>query len=109
MQICQVYRLKEVGYNFIPNLCLYIQVELNFYDTGSSSTASMVACSDPICPSVIQPAASDCTNQNNQCGYSFQYGDGSGTSGYYVSDILYFDMVLGNSLIVNSSAPIIFG
>lgn len=86
-----------------------IGVELNFYDTGSSSTASMVPCSDPICPSVIQPAASDCTNQNNQCGYSFQYGDGSGTSGYYVSDLLYFDMVLGNSLIVNSSAPIIFG
>ncbi|XP_059428751.1 aspartic proteinase 36 isoform X2 [Corylus avellana] len=84
-------------------------VQLNFFDAASSSTAAVVPCSDPMCTSALQTAATQCSPQSNQCSYSFQYGDGSGTSGYYVSDALYFDMVLGQSLIANSSAPIVFG
>ncbi|XP_059462705.1 uncharacterized protein LOC132191633 [Corylus avellana] len=84
-------------------------VQLNFFDAASSSTAAVVPCSDRICTSALQTAATQCSPQSNQCSYSFQYGDGSGTSGYYVSDALYFDMVLGQSLIANSSAPIVFG
>ncbi|KAK8969767.1 Aspartic proteinase-like protein 2 [Platanthera guangdongensis] len=37
------------------------------------------------------------------------YGDGSGTSGYYVSDTLYFDTVIANEQTSNSSATIAFG
>jgi hypothetical protein len=88
---------------------MFLQVQLNFFDAASSSTAKLVPCSDPMCTSALQSAATQCSPQSNQCSYSFQYGDGSGTSGYYVSDALYFDMVLGQSLIANSSAPIVFG
>ncbi|CAH8384512.1 unnamed protein product [Eruca vesicaria subsp. sativa] len=41
---------------------------------------------------------------NNLCAYTFQYGDGSGTSGFYVSDLLQFDMIVGSSLVPNSTA-----
>ncbi|MCD7469372.1 hypothetical protein HAX54_008342 [Datura stramonium] len=78
-------------------------VELNFYDITSSSTASLISCSDSMCVS------SECSSETNQCTYTFHYGDYSGTTGYYVSDLIYFDTVLGTSLIANSSTPIVFG
>ncbi|GAB4833523.1 hypothetical protein Ancab_031767 [Ancistrocladus abbreviatus] len=83
-------------------------IQLNFFDTASSSTAALVSCSDPICSSLIQTTTSSCS-QNDQCAYSFQYGDGSGTSGFYVSDMLYFDMILADSMLANSSASVVFG
>lgn len=88
---------------------LYIQIQLNFFDTLGSSTAVLVPCSDPICTSGVQGAAAQCYPQVNQCSYTFQYGDDSGTSGYYVSDALYFDMIREQSLPANSSATIVFG
>lgn len=69
----------------------------------------MVSCSDPICTNLAPTTSSQCSAETNRCGYSFQYGDGSGTSGFYVSDMFYFDMILGNSMVVNSSASIVFG
>lgn len=84
-------------------------VELNFFSAASSSTASLISCSDTICASIVQTASAECSTEGKQCGYAFQYGDGSGTSGYYVSDLLSFDTMLGVSLIANSSAPIVFG
>ncbi|VFQ75049.1 unnamed protein product [Cuscuta campestris] len=79
-------------------------VDLSFYDALSSSTASPISCSDQLC------ASAECTTEGNQCSYSFQYGDSSGTSGQYLSDLLYFDTVVGTtSLIASSSAPIMFG
>ncbi|KVH90503.1 Aspartic peptidase [Cynara cardunculus var. scolymus] len=63
-------------------------VALNFFDAESSSTASQVSCSDSICSSMVQTADASCSDQTNQCGYKFQYGDGSGTSGHYVTDLL---------------------
>ncbi|KAI9153527.1 hypothetical protein LWI28_012708 [Acer negundo] len=84
-------------------------IRLNFFDTSSSSTAKMVSCSDPLCASEIQTTATECSPQSNLCSYSFKYGDESGTSGSYISDTLHFDTIMGESFIVNSSAPIIFG
>lgn len=84
-------------------------IELNFFDTASSSTATLVPCSHPTCSSLVQTTAASCSSESNQCGYSFLYGDGSGTSGLYISDLLYFDTILGPSLVANSSAPIVFG
>ncbi|CAA3003292.1 aspartic ase 2 [Olea europaea subsp. europaea] len=84
-------------------------VELNFFDAASSSTVSSISCADHICASIVQTASAECSTQSNRCGYSFQYGDGSGTAGFYLSDLLYFDTILGTSLIANSSAPIVFG
>lgn len=68
-----------------------------------------MSCSDRICASIVQSASAECASGSNQCAYSFKYGDGSGTTGLYVSDVLYFDTVLDTSLIANSSAPIVFG
>ncbi|KAK9192768.1 hypothetical protein WN944_003461 [Citrus x changshan-huyou] len=84
-------------------------IQLNFFDTSSSSTARIVSCSDPLCASEIQTTATQCPSGSNQCSYSFEYGDGSGTSGSYIYDTLYFDAILGESLIANSTALIVFG
>lgn len=86
-----------------------LQIPLNFFDAATSSTASPVSCSDNICASIVQTASAECFAESNQCGYSFQYGDGSGASGFYVSDLLYFDTISGSSLVANSSAAIVFG
>ncbi|KAL0436355.1 UNVERIFIED_CONTAM: Aspartic proteinase-like protein 2 [Sesamum radiatum] len=85
-----------------------LQIELEFFYPSSSSTASMISCNDQRCALGAQSSDSGCSGQN-QCGYTFQYGDGSGTSGYYVSDSIYFDSIVGNSLTSNSSAPVVFG
>lgn len=87
----------------------FLQIQLNFFDTSSSSTARIVSCSDPLCASEIQTTATQCPSGSNQCSYSFEYGDGSGTSGSYIYDTLYFDAILGESLIANSTALIVFG
>ncbi|XP_034224099.1 aspartic proteinase-like protein 2 isoform X3 [Prunus dulcis] len=84
-------------------------IELNLYDSASSSTAGLIPCSDPMCTSSFQTSSTECSRQSNQCSYTFQYGDGSGTTGYYLSDALYFDMILGQSYIANSSAFVVFG
>ncbi|XP_015898610.1 aspartic proteinase 36 isoform X2 [Ziziphus jujuba] len=84
-------------------------IQLNSYDAASSSTAGLIPCSHPMCTSEVQTSAARCSPESNQCGYSFQYGDGSGTSGHYVSDSLYFDMIMGQSVTTNVSATIVFG
>ncbi|KAL6503079.1 hypothetical protein OROHE_023708 [Orobanche hederae] len=84
-------------------------IALNFFDPATSSTVSSISCSDRTCASIVQTASAECSTDNTQCDYSFHYGDGSGTSGFYVSDVLYFDSILGASLIANSSTPIVFG
>ncbi|KAK8336191.1 hypothetical protein V6Z11_A09G104900 [Gossypium hirsutum] len=86
-----------------------LQIQLNLYDPGSSSTASLVSCSDQRCSAGLQSSDSGCSGQSNQCSYTFQYGDGSGTSGYYVADSLHFNSILEGSVITNSTAPIMFG
>ncbi|KAG6433079.1 hypothetical protein SASPL_104686 [Salvia splendens] len=55
-----------------------------------------------------QSSDSGCSGQN-QCEYTFQYGNGSGTSGYYVYDSMYFDSIVGNSVASNNSEPVVFG
>ncbi|KOM34595.1 hypothetical protein LR48_Vigan02g074500 [Vigna angularis] len=86
-------------------------IELNFFDTVGSSTAALVSCTDPICTTGVQGASAECSTRANQCSYAFKYGDGSGTAGYYVSDALYFNLIVGQPPLppVNSSATIVFG
>ncbi|KAJ0083417.1 hypothetical protein Patl1_30532 [Pistacia atlantica] len=86
-----------------------LQIQLNFFDPQSSSTASLVSCSDPRCSLGLTSADSVCSSQKNQCGYTFQYGDGSGTSGYYVADLLHLDTIVQGSVNTNSSSQIVFG
>ncbi|XP_073291845.1 aspartic proteinase 36-like [Primulina huaijiensis] len=85
-----------------------LQIQLEFFDPSISQTASPVSCSDQRCALGAQSSDSGCSGKN-QCGYTFQYGDGSGTSGYYVLDSIYLDTVVGDSLTSNSSAAVVFG
>ncbi|KAI6669916.1 hypothetical protein NL676_004801 [Syzygium grande] len=84
-----------------------LPIQLNSFDPSSSKTASMISCSDKLCVQGIQSSDSVCSSQS--CSFSFQYGDGSGASGYYVSDQFHFNTVLGNSQSANSSASVVFG
>ncbi|XP_073150880.1 aspartic proteinase 36 [Henckelia pumila] len=84
-------------------------IAFNFFDPASSSTVSSISCSDNICASLVHTLSAECSAEYNQCGYSLHYEDESGISGFYVNDLIYFDTILGTSLIANSSAPIVFG
>ncbi|KAM7522449.1 hypothetical protein LguiA_012351 [Lonicera macranthoides] len=86
-----------------------LQIQLEFFDPSISSTASLISCSDQRCAIGEDSSDSGCSSQSNQCSYTFQYGDGSGTSGYYVADYMHFDTIVGNSLTSNTSAPVVFG
>ncbi|KAL6195908.1 hypothetical protein ACLB2K_031525 [Fragaria x ananassa] len=86
-----------------------LPIQLNSFDPGSSSTSQFISCTDKRCSLGVQSSDSDCSTQNNQCSYTFQYGDGSGTSGYYVSDLLHLQTILEGSMTQNSSASIVFG
>ncbi|KAL8130106.1 hypothetical protein V2J09_019261 [Rumex salicifolius] len=87
------------------------EIGLNFFDASSSSTAQAISCSDQKCNLGSQSSDSICNSQNNQCSYQFQYGDGSGTSGYYFSDIMHLDAVSSSGATQNTSntAPVVFG
>lgn len=87
-----------------------LKIQLKSFDPKSSSTASLVSCSDKICSLGLQTQDSSCDAKDKQCTYGFKYGDGSETSGYYVSDLLHFDTAGGGqSVTSNSSANIVFG
>ncbi|KAM0996720.1 hypothetical protein ACFX13_006728 [Malus domestica] len=86
-----------------------LPIQLNLFDPGSSTTSQFISCSDRRCSLGVRSSDSDCSTQNNQCSYTFQYGDGSGTSGYYVSDLLHLETILEGSLTQNYSANVVFG
>ncbi|KAJ9540511.1 hypothetical protein OSB04_027017 [Centaurea solstitialis] len=86
-----------------------LQIPIEFYDPSSSSTASLITCSDQRCSLASQSSDSACSRSNNQCSYKFQYGDGSGTSGYYVSDVMHLNTLGADSGSLNSSATVVFG
>lgn len=83
-------------------------ISLNFFDPQGSSTARPLSCIDSKCVSANQISESVCTT-DRYCGYSFEYGDGSGTLGYYVSDELHYNQYVNQYMTNNSSALITFG
>ncbi|EMS64023.1 Aspartic proteinase-like protein 2 [Triticum urartu] len=89
-----------------------LNIQLEFFNPDSSSTSSRIPCSDDRCTAALQTGEALCQpsdSPSSPCGYTFTYGDGSGTSGYYVSDTMYFDTVMGNEQTANSSASVVFG
>ncbi|KAI3903532.1 hypothetical protein MKW98_032186 [Papaver atlanticum] len=71
---------------------LQLQIELQFFDSGSSSSASPISCTESVCSSVVQTAGPGCS-ENSQCSFQFKYLDGTGTAWFYVSDMLDFGTV----------------
>ncbi|MCL7050312.1 hypothetical protein MKW94_026761 [Papaver nudicaule] len=88
--------------------CVFLdfQIDLQFFDPSSSSSASTISCSDGLCSSIVHTGCS----QNTQCSYEIEYADGSQTAGFFVSDMLTLDTITatGNSM-SNSSARVVFG
>ncbi|KAG7548189.1 Aspartic peptidase domain superfamily [Arabidopsis suecica] len=80
---------------------------VTFFDPGASSSAVKLACSDKRCFSDRQKK-SGCSPLES-CSYKVEYGDGSVTSGYYISDLISFETVMSSNLTVKSSAPFVFG
>lgn len=83
-------------------------LQLNTFDPSSSSSSSVISCSDKRCSMGAQYSDALCDNSNN-CAYQFQYGDGSATQGYYVSDVFHLDTVVGGTQTYNNSAKVLFG
>ncbi|PWA50602.1 Aspartic peptidase [Artemisia annua] len=68
---------------------LHIPVE--FYDSSSSSTSSLITCSDSLCTQARRYSDSGCSQSNNRCTYRAEFMDGSLTSGYYVSNLMHLN------------------
>ncbi|KAB2613268.1 hypothetical protein D8674_035584 [Pyrus ussuriensis x Pyrus communis] len=78
-----------------------LRIPINFYDITSSQTAELVSCSHHKCNGL----GATCS-KTNQCNYHVKYGDGDEVDGYYVSDVIHFDMLTSQ---FNSSEFIVFG
>ncbi|MCO5557299.1 hypothetical protein L7F22_010860 [Adiantum nelumboides] len=78
------------------------------YDPHTSSTSSTIACKDMICDHAFKVSNSG-FDSSQACSYSFQYGDGSSTTGYLVADTLIYSTVQPNNTLANSEAKIVFG
>ncbi|KAM0892552.1 hypothetical protein ACQ4PT_025676 [Festuca glaucescens] len=88
-------------------------IPLEFYSPSSSSTTSNISCADDRCIDAVKEGHSVCQTSDsptNQCGYQVAYGNAA-TSGYYVSDTMHFDTVMGkgNEQVASSSASVLFG
>ncbi|XP_071730814.1 aspartic proteinase 36-like [Rutidosis leptorrhynchoides] len=81
-----------------------LKVPIVFFDPESSSTSSLVSSSDKMCSIGIE--SDEAVSTKKQCTYTFKYGDGSSTSGYYVSDLIHLDMMSDNT---NVSSQVMFG
>ncbi|KAI3917140.1 hypothetical protein MKX01_003589 [Papaver californicum] len=78
---------------------------LKRYDPKNSSTAELVPCSGGFCTDNNKGLIPGCLSSGG-CGYGLQYGDGSGSVGYFVKDFIGYDQVSGNlhTIVGNSSS-----
>ncbi|XP_047320378.1 aspartic proteinase 36-like [Impatiens glandulifera] len=77
-------------------------VELHQFDPTNSKSASLLNCSNNICPNL-----GVCQNNTSPCQLVESYGDGSVATGYYLTDIIHLDTILGPSTTENQN--VIFG
>ncbi|XP_076932739.1 aspartic proteinase 36-like [Bidens hawaiensis] len=83
-------------------------ISLALYDPEASSTAKLVNCDQEICVSMLTDPNNEC-KKGMHCSYSVKYGDGSGTAGYFVRDIIQLDRVSGNLQTTFLNGSIAFG
>ncbi|KAG2322176.1 hypothetical protein Bca52824_015389 [Brassica carinata] len=71
-------------------------IELDTLDCYSHSADYLIffSCVLLLMAALKPSANSGCPVQNNLCAYMFQYGDGSDTPGFFVSDVLQSDIRL---------------
>ncbi|RZC47315.1 hypothetical protein C5167_040272 [Papaver somniferum] len=83
-------------------------VTLKLYDPKLSLTAELVPCSGGFCPGIYKSPLPSCLSDST-CPYGIQYGDGSGSTGYFVKDVIGLDQVSGNLQTTIGNSSIIFG
>ncbi|XP_062225359.1 aspartic proteinase 36-like isoform X2 [Phragmites australis] len=83
-------------------------IDLTLYDPKGSSSGSMVSCDQGFCVSTYGGKLPGCTT-SIPCEYSVMYGDGSSTTGYFVTDALEYDQVSGDGQTRSANASVTFG
>ncbi|VAI80314.1 unnamed protein product [Triticum turgidum subsp. durum] len=89
-----------------------LKIPIELYNPNSSSTSSRILCSDSSCTLADNSGSKVCHTSDSTsslCGYNLTYGDGTGVSGYYVSDTMHLDTIMGNQHFANASASVVFG
>ncbi|KVH90725.1 Aspartic peptidase, partial [Cynara cardunculus var. scolymus] len=88
-----------------------LHIPIEFYDPSKSATSTWISCYDARCNVGIQSSsAATCSTTNTHCNYTFKYGDGSATSGYFVSDKIELEMYSDEtSLLSHTSSTVLFG
>ncbi|AQK70886.1 Eukaryotic aspartyl protease family protein [Zea mays] len=83
-------------------------IELTQYDPAGSGTT--VGCEQEFC--VANSAGGvppTCPSTSSPCQFRITYGDGSTTTGFYVTDFVQYNQVSGNGQTTTSNASITFG
>ncbi|KAL6841984.1 hypothetical protein ACP4OV_028184 [Aristida adscensionis] len=81
-------------------------IELTQYDpAGSGST---VGCDQSFCSDAHHGLLANC-NPGSPCQFAITYGDGSSTTGFFVSDFLQYDRVSGDGQTTPANATVTFG
>jgi hypothetical protein len=81
-------------------------IELTQYDpAGSGST---VGCDQEFCAATNGGVPPPCSSES-PCQFRITYGDGSSTTGFYVTDLLQYDRASGNGQTTPSNATVTFG
>ena len=90
------------------NFLFLLQMNIESFDPHLSLNSSLISCEDPICASGSKIVNTNCY-EDNYCGYSFQYGDKSSTTGYLVEDTFVYRTIQPNKSLSNADARIVFG
>ena len=85
-----------------------VQLDLTLYDPKASSSGSTVLCDQEFCAATYGGKLPRCSS-NVPCEYKVMYGDGSSTTGFFVTDALQFDQVTGDGQTKPGNASVTFG
>ncbi|XP_042986672.1 aspartic proteinase 36-like isoform X1 [Carya illinoinensis] len=83
-------------------------IELTLYNIDDSETGKLVPCNKEFCLEINGGPLSGCL-ANMSCPYLQIYGDGSSTAGYFVKDVLHYDLVSGDLQTTSSNGSVMFG
>ncbi|XP_010926619.1 aspartic proteinase 36 isoform X2 [Elaeis guineensis] len=83
-------------------------MKLTYYDPRGSKTGSLVPCGETFCSSVYRSTYASCSS-NELCLYRVVYGDGSSSTGYFVTDYIQYDGVSGDHQTEPINASVTFG
>ncbi|KAL6660407.1 hypothetical protein ACP70R_001953 [Stipagrostis hirtigluma subsp. patula] len=85
-----------------------IGIDLTLFDPKSSSSSKAVSCDQEFCSATYGGKLPGC-KANVPCEYSVMYGDGSSTTGFFVTDALEYDQVSGDGKTQLANASVTFG